>query len=119
MLERNDTPPPQILPDDTSRAAFSVLPLRHTNRGRHMLRRVRPQLRPVHSNSKYLRRYALCRRLKPGRGIVNSRVVLLLRSVEIKPFVLPHVCERDIGLQYVRDMSVTTDTIYIHAYALL
>ena len=61
-----------------------MLPLSHTSRVRPAAAKTLPY-RPVHCNSKYLRRYALCRRLKPGRGIVNSRVVLLLRSVEIKP----------------------------------
>ena len=61
-----------------------MLLLSHTNQVRSNSE-LRLLLRLVHTNSKYLRRYALCRRLKPGRGIVNSRVVLLLRSVEIKP----------------------------------
>ena len=61
-----------------------MLPLSHILQGPVLLR-IRERVRLVHTNFKYLRRYALCRRLKPGLGIVNSRVVLLLRSVEIKP----------------------------------
>lgn len=36
----------------------------------------------------YVWGWILCRRLESGRGTVSSRVALLLRSAEVKPFVL-------------------------------
>ncbi len=40
------------------------------------------------SSPEYRRRQILCRRLNIERGIVRMRVVIVPRSVEIKPFVL-------------------------------
>ena len=40
------------------------------------------------SSPEYRRRQILCRRLNIERGIVRMRVVIVPRSVEIKPYVL-------------------------------